>query len=77
MELSKLDVSVPSEVGHEFEYISEANGATGVFITVIGEKSDTVKNFIRKELNLLRQKRKMREKRGKDDVELVEEDDTV
>jgi hypothetical protein len=74
--LESLDITKPSEIGFEFEYISEANNKpTGVFFTVLGSNSNKVQEWTRKELNRRRQREAMNAKRGKDNVVLIEDDE--
>jgi hypothetical protein len=74
--LDDLDITKPSEIGFEFEYISEANNKpTGVFITVLGGNSHKVQEWTRKELNRRRTREAMNAKRGKDNVVLIEDDE--
>jgi hypothetical protein len=73
--LTELDLVKPSETGFEFEYIQESGGPSGVFITVIGSHSGKVKSWVRKELNTIRQRAAMMEKKGKEDIRLVEDDE--
>lgn len=76
LSLDDLDITKPCETGFEFEYISEATSkSTGVFITVLGSHSAKVQEWTRKELNKRRQRDAMRQRRGKDDVTLVEDDE--
>lgn len=76
LSLDDLDITKPCEVGYEFEYVSESNNkSTGVFLTVLGAHSEKVQNWTRKELNKRRMREAMRQKKGKDDVVLIEDDE--
>jgi len=76
MNLNDLDISKPCETGYEFEYISDSTGKpSGVFITVIGSHAESVKQWIRKALNNMRQREAMLAKKGKDEVRMVEDDE--
>ena len=77
MELSSLDLSVSAEQGFEFEFVPEGSGVgSGLFFTVIGRHSDTVKDWTRKEVNKMRQREAFLIKKGKgDEFRQVEEDE--
>jgi hypothetical protein len=75
IDLNDLDLTKPADVGYEFEYISESpDMPRGIFLTVLGEHSEKVKSWVKKELNRMRVKEAMRAKRGKEEPRTVEDD---
>jgi hypothetical protein len=74
-DLSALDQVAQSNAGFEFEYISEAYGATGIFFSVVGEQADVVKEWVRKRVDQSRYQDNMRKLKNKDYVKPFKEDE--
>ena len=75
-DLDSLNQVAQSNAGFEFEYISEAFGATGIFFTVLGEQADVVKEWVRKRVYQSCVKELARNKNNhKDYVKPFEEDE--
>jgi hypothetical protein len=75
IDLKELDLTTTDS--YEFEYVSESSAIpSGIFISVISSNSDTVKAWLRKSINKIRQREAMQAKRGKDvEIRSVEEDE--
>lgn len=67
LDLKKTNLTKLSDVGHEFELVlPEVGTRTGAFITVRGEQSQPVRDFSRRQFNLMQQKEIVAKRRGKD-----------
>lgn len=74
--LDDLDISQAAESGYEFELtLDDKPGASGIFVTVQGDHSETLKNAERKAINILRQKEALRAKKSGDTFRSIEEDE--
>ena len=77
-DLNKMNIAELSEKGHEFELkIPEIGTPTGAFLTVKGDNSNTVRNYTKKQFEVMQSKAKMARKRGKevDEITLSEAED--
>lgn len=76
--INDLDLAKDCDVPFEFAVISPKTEkpVPGVFFSVLGDHSDTVKDYTRKELNKRRQQDALRVKKGKsEDVTPIEDDE--
>lgn len=73
--IADLNLTKQCESAYEFEYLDPKGNPTGVFLTVLGSQSATVKNWERKTLNAARARTAMQIKRGKDVENRVEDDE--
>lgn len=77
LSLSDLDSKQGADTPFSLDVLSPKTGRPlGVTIQVIGDQADAVQKFVRRELNTRRREEAMREKRGKDPVvQLIEDDE--
>lgn len=77
MNIDLNDLDLTTTEGFEFEYVSESSAIpSGIFITVLSSNSETVKAWLRKAINRIRQREAMQAKRGKDvEVRSAEDDE--
>lgn len=71
---NKLNTEYKCEQGYEFELISEDTEIKGVFLTILGDDSKTIKNHIIKLLDKSKMRAKMRERKDRDAITPTAED---
>lgn len=71
-DLKKMNIADLSEKGYEFELkIPEIGTPTGTFLTVKGDNSKTVRNYTKKQFEVMQSKAKQARKRGKEVEEIT------
>lgn len=71
-DLKKMNIADLSEKGYEFELkIPEIGTPTGAFLTVKGDNSKTVRNYTKKQFEVMQSKAKQARKRGKEVEEIT------
>lgn len=71
-DLKKMNIADLSENGYEFELkIPEIGTPTGAFLTVKGDNSKTVRNYTKKQFEVIQSKAKQARKRGKEVEEIT------
>lgn len=71
-DLKKMNIADLSENGYEFELkIPEIGTPTGAFLTVKGDNSKTVRNYTKKQFEVMQSKAKQARKRGKEVEEIT------
>lgn len=74
LSLEDLNLVSASENSFEFEYI-QADGPTGVMLSVIGGQAPKVQEFVRKYFNQKRSQEAIASKRGKEVTRFIEDDE--
>lgn len=69
-DIKKMDFAEAAELGHEFELTLPNGVSSGAYLTVIGDKSKTVKGYSRKKFQEYQMKAQIAKRKGKEVEEL-------